>query len=145
MIPEAVAFAFVAGVSPLVGRWSAVVMGFFAAAFGGRGGIVTGASGACAVVMAKLVATHGEAYLSAGVLLAGVLQLAAGWLRLGKFIRLVPHPVMLGFVNGLAVVMFRAQLTHFGAPLAAGLLSPASPPCAGSRRSPWRWSSWFPS
>jgi len=113
MIPEAVAFAFVAGVSPLVGLWSAVVMGFFAAAFGGRGGIVTGASGACAVVMAKLVATHGEAYLSAGVLLAGLLQLAAGWLRLGKFIRLVPHPVMLGFVNGLAVVMFRAQLTHF--------------------------------
>ena len=74
MIPEAVAFAFVCGVSPLVGLWSAVVMGFFAAAFGGRGGIITGASGACAVVMAKLVAKHGEAYLSAGVLLAGIVH-----------------------------------------------------------------------
>ncbi len=132
MIPEAVAFAFVCGVSPLVGLWSAVVMGFFAAAFGGRGGIITGASGACAVVMAKLVAKHGEAYLSAGVLLAGIVQLLAGYLRLGKFIRLVPHPVMLGFVNGLAIVMTRAQLTHFRSPLTGAWLSGAPALSMGS-------------
>ena len=125
MIPEAVAFAFVAGVSPIVGLQTTAVMGFFAAAFGGRGGIVTGASGACAVVVAALVASHGVGYLSACVLLAGLLQVSAGVLGWGKFIRLVPHPVMLGFVNGLAIVMTKAQLTHFGAPLAAGLLSPA--------------------
>ena len=100
--------------------------GFFAATFGGRGGIVTGASGACAVVVTALVASHGTAFLSACVLLAGLLQMMAGLLGWGKFIRLVPHPVMLGFVNGLAIVMTRAQLTHFAAPLAAGLLSPQS-------------------
>ena len=126
MIPEAVAFAFVAGVSPIVGLQTAAVMGFFAAAFGGRGGIVTGASGACAVVVTALVASHGTAYLSACALLAGLLQMTAGLLGWGKFIRLVPHPVMLGFVNGLAIVMTRAQLTHFAAPLAAGLLSAKS-------------------
>lgn len=124
MIPEAVAFAFVAGVSPIVGLQTTAVLGFFAAAFSGRGGIVTGASGACAVVMTALVASHGPVYLSAAVLLAGLIQMSFGFMDLGKFIRLVPHPVMLGFVNGLAVVMTRAQLTHFRAPLAAGLLSP---------------------
>ena len=126
MIPEAVAFAFVAGVSPIVGLQTAAVMGFFAATFGGRGGIVTGASGACAVVVVALVASHGLPYLSACVLLAGLLQCLAGVMGWGKFIRLVPHPVMLGFVNGLAIVMTRAQLTHFAAPLAAGLLSAQS-------------------
>ena len=78
MIPEAVGFSFVAGVNPIVGLWSAVVMGFFAAAFGGRPGIITGASGACAVVVTSLVAAHGPSYLSGCVLLAGVLQLMAG-------------------------------------------------------------------
>ncbi len=124
MIPEAVAFAFVAGVSPIVGLQTTAVMGFFAAAFGGRGGITTGASGAVAVVAAALVASHGPVFLSAAVLLAGLVQIATGILGGGKFIRLVPHPVMLGFVNGLAIVMTRAQLSHFRAPLAAGLLSP---------------------
>jgi len=113
MIPEAVAFSFVAGVSPLVGLWTTVVLGFVAAAFGGRAGICSSASGACSVVVAGLCATHGPAYLSACALLAGMMQLAAGILGLGKFIRLVPHPVMLGFVNGLALVMTRAQLVHF--------------------------------
>lgn len=113
MIPEAVSFAFVAGVSPLVALWSTVLLGFTAAAFGGRPGVMSGASGACSVVIAALVASHGSAYLSACVILAGLLQAAAGVLGLGKFIRLVPHPVMLGFVNGLAVVMTRAQLSHF--------------------------------
>ena len=122
MIPEAVAFAFVAGVSPIVGLWSAVAMGFFAAAFGGRGGIVTGASGASAVVIASLVASHGVAYLYPTVVLAGLWQMTCGVLGLGKFIKLVPHPVMLGFVNGLAIVMTRAQLTHFFDPLTGALL-----------------------
>ena len=122
MIPEAVAFAFVAGVSPIVGLWTTVVMGFFAAAFGAGRGSMTGASGACAVVMTSLVAAHGPAYLSAAALLAGLYQIACGALGLGKFIRLVPHPVMLGFVNGLAIVMTRAQLTHFRDPLTGGLL-----------------------
>jgi len=131
MIPEAVAFAFVAGVSPIVGLQTTAIMGFFAAAFGGRGGITTGASGACAVVVTSLVATHGPAHLSAAVLLAGLTQISLGLLGCGKFIQLVPHPVMLGFVNGLAIVMTRAQLTHFRAPLAAGLLSPQSLTMAG--------------
>ena len=122
MIPEAVAFAFVAGVSPIVGLWTTVVMGFFAAAFGAGRGSMTGASGACAVVMTSLVAAHGPAYLSAAALLAGLYQVACGALGLGKFIRLVPHPVMLGFVNGLAIVMTRAQLTHFRDPLTGSLL-----------------------
>ena len=121
MIPEAVAFAFVAGVSPIVGLQTTAVLGFVAAAFGGRGGITTGASGACAVVVAGLVASHGPSYLSAAVALAGLIQVSLGVLGAGKFIRLVPHPVMLGFVNGLAVVMTRAQLRHFRAPLACGL------------------------
>ena len=101
MIPEAVAFAFVAGVSPIVGLQTTAVLGFVAAAFGGRGGITTGASGACAVVVAGLVASHGPSYLSAAVALAGLIQVSLGVLGAGKFIRLVPHPVMLGFVNGL--------------------------------------------
>jgi SulP family sulfate permease len=126
MIPEAVAFAFVAGVSPIVGLQTTAVMGLFAAAFSGRGGIATGAAGSVAVVVTSLVASHGPAYLSAAVLLAGLIQMSVGVLGMGKFIRLVPHPVMLGFVNGLAVVMTKAQLHHFHAPLAAGLLSPQS-------------------
>ncbi|GMI00711.1 hypothetical protein TrVE_jg11089 [Triparma verrucosa] len=125
MIPEAVGFSFVAGVNPIVGLWSAVVMGFFAAAFGGRPGIITGASGACAVVVTSLVAAHGPVYLSACVLLAGVLQMLAGLGGLGKWIRLVPHPVMLGFVNGLAIVMTKAQLTHFSDPVTGTFLKGA--------------------
>ena len=100
MVPEAVAFAFVAGVSPLVGLWTTVVLGFFAAAVG-RPGTCSSASGACSVVVAALCASHGPAYLSLCALMAGFLQLAGGAMGLGKFIRLVPHPAMLGFVNGL--------------------------------------------
>ena len=114
MIPEAVSFAYVAGVSPLVGLWTTVFMGFVAASFGGRAGICSSASGACSVVVAALCRTHGAAYLSACAILAGFLQvLFGGVFGLGKFIRLVPHPVMLGFVNGLTVVMLKAQMTHF--------------------------------
>lgn len=114
MVPEAVSFAYVAGVSPLVGLWTTVFMGFIAASFGGRAGICSSASGACSVVVAALCTTHGPAYLSACAIMAGVLQVVfGGAFGLGKFIRLVPHPVMLGFVNGLTVVMLKAQVTHF--------------------------------
>eukprot|EP00980_Cylindrotheca_fusiformis_P027834 scaffold22560_cov135-Cylindrotheca_fusiformis.AAC.45 len=113
MVPEAVAFAFVAGVNPLVGLWTTVVLGFVAASLGGRPGICSSASGAVSVVIAALCRSHGPAYLSACAVVAGILQITAGSLGLGKLINLVPHPVMLGFVNGLAIVMTKAQLVHF--------------------------------
>ena len=120
MVPKAVAFSFVAGVSPLVGLWTTVVLGFVAAILGGRAGICSSASGACSVVVAALCASHGPGYVSTCAILAGALQVLAGCLGLGKFIRLVPHPVMLGFVNGLAIVMTRAQLVHFRSSSANG-------------------------
>ncbi|MEE9453073.1 MAG: SulP family inorganic anion transporter [Paracoccaceae bacterium] len=113
LVPEAVAFAFVAGVDPLVGLYAAFIVGLITALFGGRPGMISGATGALAVVMIALVADHGVQYLFATVVLMGVLQLLAGIFRLGKFIRMVPHPVMLGFVNGLAIVIFKAQLEQF--------------------------------
>ncbi|MFC4273105.1 SulP family inorganic anion transporter [Sneathiella chungangensis] len=113
LVPEAVAFAFVAGVHPLVGLYAAFIVGLITALIGGRAGMISGATGALAVVMVSLVALHGVEYLFAAVVLMGILQLLAGIFRLGKFIRLVPHPVMLGFVNGLAIVIFMAQLTQF--------------------------------
>ncbi|KAK1735339.1 sulfate permease family inorganic anion transporter [Skeletonema marinoi] len=113
MIPEAVSFSFVAGVNPLVGLWTTVVLGFFAALFGGRAGIQSSASGACSVVVAALCASHGSGYLAGCAALSGLLQITSGALGVGKLIRLVPHPVMVGFVNGLAVVMLKAQLGHF--------------------------------
>jgi SulP family sulfate permease len=116
LVPEAVAFAFVAGVHPLVGLYAAFIVGLITALIGGRPGMISGATGALAVVMVALVASHGVEYLFATVVLMGLLQLAAGVFRLGKFIRLVPHPVMLGFVNGLAIVIFLAQLSQFQVP-----------------------------
>lgn len=116
LVPEAVAFAFVAGVHPLVGLYAAFIVGLVTALIGGRPGMISGATGALAVVMVALVATHGVEYLFATVVLMGILQILAGIFRLGKFIRLVPHPVMLGFVNGLAIVIFLAQLTQFKVP-----------------------------
>ncbi|WGH79886.1 SulP family inorganic anion transporter [Jannaschia ovalis] len=113
LVPEAVAFAFVAGVNPLVGLYAAFIVGLITALIGGRPGMISGATGALAVVMVSLVAQHGVEYLFAAVVLMGLLQLLAGVMRWGKFIRLVPHPVMLGFVNGLAIVIFLAQLTQF--------------------------------
>jgi SulP family sulfate permease len=113
LVPEAVAFAFVAGVHPLVGLYAAFLVGLVTALIGGRPGMISGATGALAVVMVALVAQHGVEYLFATVVLMGILQIGAGIFRLGKFIRLVPHPVMLGFVNGLAIVIFLAQLTQF--------------------------------
>ena len=116
LVPEAVAFAFVAGVDPLVGLYAAFIVGLITAAFGGRPGMISGATGALAVVMVSLVAQHGVQYLFATVVLMGVLQILAGVFRLGKFIRMVPHPVMLGFVNGLAIVIFLAQMEQFKVP-----------------------------
>ena len=113
LVPEAVAFAFVAGVEPLVGLYAAFIVGLITALAGGRPGMISGATGALAVVMVALVAEHGVDYLFATVVLMGGLQFLAGLFRLGKFIRLVPHPVMLGFVNGLAIVIFLAQLGQF--------------------------------
>ena len=116
LIPEAVAFAFVAGVHPLVGLYAAFLVGLVTAVLGGRPGMISGATGALAVVMVALVAEHGVEYLFATVVLMGILQIIAGVMQWGKFIRLVPHPVMLGFVNGLAIVIFLAQLTQFKVP-----------------------------
>ncbi|MEQ8332146.1 SulP family inorganic anion transporter [Nisaea sp.] len=113
LVPEAVAFAFVAQVHPLVGLYAAFIVGLITAVIGGRPGMISGATGALAVVMVDLVVRHGVDYLFAAVVLMGLLQMIAGIMRWGKFIRMVPHPVMLGFVNGLAIVIFLAQLGQF--------------------------------
>jgi len=116
LVPEAVAFAFVAGVNPLVGLYAAFIVGLITALIGGRPGMISGATGALAVVMVSLVAQHGVEYLFATVVLMGLIQIFVGIMRWGKFIRLVPHPVMLGFVNGLAIVIFLAQMSQFQVP-----------------------------
>ena len=123
LVPEAVAFAFVAGVDPLVGLYAAFMIGLITSVFGGRPGMISGATGALAVVMVTLVAqgnamgAEGEQlglyYLFATVILMGAIQITVGLLRLGKFVRLIPHPVMMGFVNGLAIVIFLSQLGMF--------------------------------
>ncbi|MDB5792083.1 MAG: sodium-independent anion transporter [Massilia sp.] len=113
LVPEAIAFALVAHVSPLTGLYAAVLVSFITSAFGGRPGMISGAAGALAVVMVALVVEHGVQYLFAAIVLMGLLQLLFAAARLGKFIRMVPYPVMLGFVNGLALVIFIAQFGHF--------------------------------
>ncbi len=123
LVPEAVAFAFVAGVNPLVGLYAAFMVGLITAAIGGRPGMISGATGALAVVMIYLVAEHGVEYLFAAVVLMGIIQVLAGVLKMGVFIRMVPYPVMLGFVNGLAIVIFLAQLEQFKVTDAAGVSS----------------------
>ncbi len=112
-MPEAIAFALVAHVAPLVGLYAAFFLALISAALGGRPGMISGATGALAVVMVSLVIQHGVEYLFATVVLMGVLQILFGLARLGKFIRMEPHSVMLGFVNGLAIVIFLAQFSHF--------------------------------
>lgn len=113
MVPEAIAFALIAHVSPLTGLYAAVIVSFITSVFGGRPGMISGAAGALAVVMVALVVQHGAEYLFAAVVLMGVFQMLFAVAKLGKFIRMVPHPVMLGFVNGLAMVIFLAQFHHF--------------------------------
>ncbi|MGM0943667.1 MAG: SulP family inorganic anion transporter [Bacteroidota bacterium] len=113
LIPEAVAFALIAGLSPLTGLYAAFVMGLVTSILGGRPGMISGATGAIAVVIVTLAATHGVEYVFAAVVLSGLIQILAGSLRLGKLIRLVPHPVIFGFVNGLAIIIFMSQLDQF--------------------------------
>jgi SulP family sulfate permease len=113
LVPEAVAFAFVAKLHPLIGLYAAFIVGLITAIFGGRPGMISGATGALAVVMVSLVTTHGVEYLFATVILMGLIQITAGLCKLGKFIRIVPYPVMLGFVNGLAIVIFLSQFSQF--------------------------------
>ncbi len=113
LVPEAVAFAIIAGLSPLTGLYAAFIMGFVTSIFGGRPGMISGATGAVAVVIVALAKTHGVEYIFATVFLAGIIQILAGVFKLGKFIRLVPHPVMFGFVNGLAIVIFMSQIVQF--------------------------------
>ena len=113
LIPEAIAFALIAGLSPLTGLYAAFVMGLVTSILGGRPGMISGATGAVAVVIVSLAISHGVEYVFAAVVLAGFIQILTGVLRLGKFIRLVPQPVMFGFVNGLAIVIFLAQLDQF--------------------------------
>ncbi|RMG92136.1 MAG: SulP family inorganic anion transporter [Zetaproteobacteria bacterium] len=121
LVPEAVAFAFVAGVNPLVGLYGAFLMGLVTSLIGGRPGMISGATGSMAVVMVSLVDQHGVEYLFATIMLAGLLQVVFGAARFGKYIRMVPYPVMLGFVNGLAIVIFLAQLDHFRVEDATGV------------------------
>lgn len=113
LVPEAVAFALIAGLSPLTGLYAAFVMGLVTSIFGGRPGMISGATGAVAVVIVALAKSHGVEYIFATVVLAGVLQVLAGVLKLGKLMRLVPLPVVYGFVNGLAIIIFMSQLTQF--------------------------------
>jgi SulP family sulfate permease len=113
LVPEAVAFALIAGLSPLVGLYAAFVMGLVTAILGGRPGMISGATGAIAVVIVALAQSHGVEYVFATVVLAGLLQIAAGLLKLGKLMRLVPLPVVYGFVNGLAIIIFMSQVDQF--------------------------------
>ncbi|MDB9702235.1 MAG: SulP family inorganic anion transporter [Flavobacteriales bacterium] len=113
MIPESLMFAILAGFSPLVGLYGAFIMGLVTAIFGGRPGLISGGAGATVVVIMALMASHGLEYVFGAIVLAGVIQLIVGILKLGKFIRLVPQPVMFGFVNGLAIIIFMAQMDQF--------------------------------
>ena len=113
LIPEAVAFALIAGLSPLTGLYAAFVMGLITSIFGGRPGMISGATGAVAVVLVELALNQGVEYVFGAVILAGILQMSAGFLRLGKLMRLVPHPVIFGFVNGLAIIIFMSQMAQF--------------------------------
>jgi SulP family sulfate permease len=113
LVPEAVAFAIIAGVSPLTGLYAAFMMGLVTSILGGRPGMISGATGAIAVVLVSLVKDYGVDYIFATVILAGIIQTSAGILKLGKLMRLVPQPVIFGFVNGLAVVIFMSQLVSF--------------------------------
>ena len=113
MMPESLSFAILAGFPPLAGLYAAFIMGLVTAIFGGRPGLISGGAGATVIVLIALMNSHGIEYVFAAIILAGVLQIAVGLFKLGKFIRLVPQPVMYGFVNGLAVIIFMAQLEQF--------------------------------
>ena len=116
LVPEAIAFALIAGLSPLTGLYAAFVMGLVTSILGGRPGMISGATGAVAVIIVALAISHGVEYVFATVVLAGIIQVLAGVLKLGKLMRLVPQPVIFGFVNGLAIIIFMAQLDQFKDP-----------------------------
>jgi len=120
LVPEAVAFALIANVPPLVGLYAAFMVCLITSVFGGRPGMISGATGALAVVMVALVKQHGIDYLFATVVLMGIIQILVGILKLGKFIRLVPQPVIYGFVNGLAIVIGLAQFAQFKTTTSSG-------------------------
>jgi len=113
MIPESLSFAILAGFPPLVGLYGAFIMGLITAIFGGRPGLISGGAGATVIVLIALMKSHGLEYVFGAIALAGVIQIFVGLFKLGKFIRLVPNPVMYGFVNGLAVVIFISQFEQF--------------------------------
>lgn len=113
MIPESLSFAILAGFPPLTGLYAAFIMGLVTAIFGGRPGLISGGAGATAVVLIALMQSHGLEYVFAAVALAGVIQVLVGIFKWGKFIRLVPQPVMYGFVNGLAIIIFMSQIEQF--------------------------------
>ena len=116
MIPESISFAILAGLSPLTGLYAAFLMGLVTSILGGRPGMVSGGAGATVVTLIALASSHGVQYLFAAVILAGVIQFLVGALKLGKFVRLIPQPVMYGFLNGLAIIIFMAQLEQFKDP-----------------------------
>jgi SulP family sulfate permease len=126
MIPESLSFAILAGLSPLTGLYAAFIMGLVTAVLGGRPGMVSGGAGATVIVLIALMQSHGIEYVFAAVLLAGILQITVGVFKLGKFIRLVPQSVMYGFVNGLAIVIFMAQIGQFKTTGAPGWLTGSS-------------------
>lgn len=128
MIPESLSFAILAGLSPLTGLYAAFLMGLITAVLGGRPGMVSGGAGATVVVLIALMQSHGVEYVFAAVALAGLIQILAGVFRLGKFIRLVPQPVMYGFVNGLAIIIFMAQIAQFKVATASGTTWLSGPP-----------------
>lgn len=113
MIPESLSFAILAGLPPITSLYAAFIMGLVTSLLGGRPGMVSGGAGATIIVLIALIKNHGIEYLFATIILAGVLQILTGVFRLGKFIRLIPQPVMYGFLNGLAVVVFTSQLKQF--------------------------------
>ena len=113
MIPESLSFAILAGFPPLMGLYAAFIAGLVTAVFGGRPGMISGGAGATVIVLIALMKSHGLEYVFAAVILAGIFQIVVGIFKLGKFIRLVPQPVMFGFVNGLAVIIFMSQLEQF--------------------------------
>lgn len=113
MIPESLSFAILAGFPPLVGLYGAFIMGLITTIFGGRPGLISGGAGATVIVLIALMQSHGLEYVFGAIALAGVIQIIVGLFKLGKFIRLVPHPVMFGFVNGLAVIIFMSQFEQF--------------------------------
>ncbi len=113
LVPEAIAFALVAGFSPLVGLYTAFILGLITALIGGKAGMISGATGAMVVVMVSLAQSHGLEYVLLATVLTGVIQIAIGLAKLGKFIRFVPQPAIFGFVNGLAVVIAMSQFQFF--------------------------------